>query len=80
MGLNDGWEHKVFQSNHIHSASYSYMDRTLSVKFGKEQVEYKGNVGPDLWDKFKHAQSPGQFYALVVRPNFRMEKVKVQER
>lgn len=70
---------KVFQSSNLHSGSYNRSNRTMTLTYGNGD-EYDYLVPPELWDKLKAAERPGQFYHQNIKPNFPIYAKRRKER
>ena len=66
--------HKVASSN-IDSVGYDKPSSTLYVSFLSSGLYKYANVPEDVFEGFKAAKSKGSYFAKVIRPNYKGEKV-----
>ena len=60
-----------FNSSNIDNAVYDDESRLLTVTFARTGSVYEyPNVPADIWQQFKFAVSPGQFFSQVIKPGF----------
>jgi hypothetical protein len=68
-------ENKVFQSTHLLSASYSPDSKTLAVTFTNGRSYYStAPVEPKQWEELCKAGSPGNYFAVNIKPNWKGEE------
>lgn len=63
-------------SGHLDGVRYNSMDRTMHIRFQNGYVYAVHDVAPEDHQAFLSADSQGEHYHQIIKPNFHIERVK----